>query len=169
MKRILQVLTLIILIHAPWRVMFTVIEAMYLTPGPTRFTTDTTRYWDEMYLEARLVGMGWEVGYQKDLDILGTKVLGLTNPRTHQIWIDADLPWNARYAVLAHEGGHTLQPVWVNNDQAEAFAELVAMLVARDGIREHARYLATHKTDTFLIALIEWPAIYHAAAALEDR
>lgn len=169
-KRVaLLLLSTFIAFHAPWRVMALVVEAEFMKPGPVRFTQTTDHYWDCAYLERRLSNIGYSVAYRPNLRALGGPVYGYTNSHTHEIVVDANLSWDARYAVLAHEAGHVLQPWWLDGGQPEVFAEMVSTIMSRDGIREHARYLADQKLDVLVVALAEWPAAYHAAAALEDR
>lgn len=92
----------------------------------------------------------------------------MTNLHTHTVKVSEALHWNARFAVLAHEGGHIMARGYLNRAQHEAFAESVAALVARDGLREHARYLAEYRIDAILTMLVHWRAIYRAAGVLED-
>lgn len=168
-KTLLALLTLLILAHAPWRLMALVSETLVLSPTQLRFSQANDKYWDAIDLEVRLIGLGYEVGYHRGLELQGQAAYGLTSVGAHTVSVDADLHWNARYAVLAHEAGHILEPIWCSTRQGEAFAEMVSALVSHDGLREHARYLASMKVDVLMMALTEWPAIYHAAATLEDR
>jgi hypothetical protein len=154
---------------APWRVMTFAPEVLIMHPGHVRGDKGTNRYWEALSLEAKLETMNWSVTYASDIKVDGREAYGVTDFEKHAITIDADLSWNQRLAVLAHEAGHTMQPGWVTARQSEAFAETVAMLVSHDGYREHARYLAQHKMDTLFMLFVEWPAMYHAAAVLEDR
>lgn len=169
MRTLLAVLSVVILLHAPWRLAALVCEAEVMHPGRVRMEQGNDGYWHAIELETRLIGVGFSVAYVKGLSYAGQEVYGLTEIAQHKISVDADLSWDARYAVLAHEGGHVLQPIWLDGREPEAFAEMVAMLVAHDGIREHARYLAGLKSEVLVVALSEWQAIYHAAAVLEDR
>jgi hypothetical protein len=168
-KALLAFLTLAILMHAPWRLAALVAETMVAHPGLTRVSDGNDKYWDVMALEARLVDLGWELKYEKHINIWGHEVYGLTNPEEHIIYVDADLSWNARFAVLAHEGGHVLQRGWYNRAEGDAFAEAVAALVAHDGLREHARYLSSFKMSAVWVMVTDWRAIYRAAGVLEDR
>lgn len=171
MKRgVLAFLILMIFAHAPWKLMALAAETLVLHPGATRVSHENDQYWETMALYSRLTGMGWRVTVADELvSPDGMPAYGLTNTGTHEIEIDQTLSWNARYAVLAHEGGHTFQPSYATRAQGEVFAEAVATLVCHDGIREHARYLSLYKTDTLLVLLTESSAIYHAAAVLEDE
>jgi hypothetical protein len=167
-KLVLAFLALMILAHAPWRLLAVAAEAEVMSPGLTRMPQTSTHYWDELALEARLVDLSWEVGYQPHLNVDGIAVYGVTIPSHHAIFIEEGLSWDARYAVLAHEGGHTLQPGWLSERQDEVFAEMVAAVVS-GGVREHARYLSSSKVDVIVVLVTEWPAIYSAAAVLENR
>ena len=173
-KALLLFLFLTIALHAPWRLLALGAETLVVSPGLTRVSHGDDKYWDALALEARLVDLGYQVSYHKDLRaVVGfmqtIPVYGLTDGEEHTIQVDEDLHWNARFAVLAHEGGHVFQRSWLNREQEETFAEAVAMLVSHDGIREHARYLSSHRVEAILTMLVEWRAIYRAAAVLEDR
>ncbi len=111
--------------------------------------------------------MGYSVGFGPNLELDGAKAYGITDTVNHLILIDRSLSWDARFSVLAHEGGHVLEPGWSSTAQGECFAEMVSTLVAHDGLREHARYLARFKVEAIVMLLTEWPAIYNAAAVLE--
>lgn len=168
--RVQQVLLLaLVLIQAPWRVMTLATEVLLMSPGHIRSDIGTNRYWDALSLEAKLDSLNYVVLYTPDLHLEEQKAFGVTDPTAHTIQVEASLQWNARLAVLAHEAGHTMQPGWVTGHQAEAFAETVAMLISHDGYREHARYLTSHKMEALFMMAVEWPAMYNAAAVLEDR
>jgi hypothetical protein len=170
MKHILAgALALLVILYTPFRLVAVTTEAIFMHPGDTHMSQDTDRYWDVLELEARLVGMSWAVGYEAPLSFMGQSAYGLTNTGEHTIRVDANLRWNARLAVLAHEGGHTLEPWWCDRDQGEVFAEMVATLVAKDGFREHARYLSRTKGTAVMMLILEWQSVYHAAAVLEDQ
>lgn len=168
-RRLGMYLLILAALHAPWRVMVLATEVLMMSPGLVRTDAGSSRYWEALSLESRLEMLNYSVTYATGLEVDGNVVYGTTDMTHHAIVIDAALSWNARLAVLAHEGGHTLQPGWVSTRQAEAFAETVAMLISHDGYREHARYLAVHKMDALFMMLVEWPAMYHAASVLEDR
>lgn len=167
-KRILLALALVIAISAPWRLIGLGAEIFMVRPNAAYFTQDDSSYWQALELETRLHGLGWDVGYRPNISMGGQPVYGLTNTREHAILVDADLHWTARYRVLAHEAGHTLQPIWVDNVQADCFAEAVAAVVVRQGLREHARFMAGARWTCVGLMLAESSAIYHAAALLED-
>jgi hypothetical protein len=170
MKRgLLIILLTFIAFHAPWRLAALVAETLSLHPGETRFSQTDDQYWEAMQLEGRVIALGYRVGYVNGIVVNGFPAYGVTDNRQHLVEVDASLHWNARFAVLAHEAGHVVEPIWVHGQSAEVFAEMVAALVARDGLREHARWLSDSKGEVLLMALTEWPAIYHAAALLEDR
>jgi hypothetical protein len=164
-KTVLAVLLSLIVLNFPWRLGVLAVETLCLRPGLTHVVQGTNRYWDVRDLEGRLNGLGWSVGFTR----VEEDIYGKTVPMFHVIVIDEQLSWNARLGILAHEAGHTHQPAWLNDEQGEVFAEAVALLYAHDGIREHARYLSKFKGTTLMLLLTEWPAIYHAAATLEDR
>lgn len=163
---VLTLLLAFIAEHAPWRLAVLYARTLVTSRGYPRTSDSQSRYWDAHTLEARLVGMGWQVTYEPDL--LERGVYGYTNLDDRTIHIERSLSWNTRLAVLAHEGAHTLEPGRLSRAQAEVFAECVAALVARDGYAEHARYLATLKADFVTEALVDWQAIYRAAAILSD-
>ena len=162
-------LLFVLALHAPWRLMGLAAEVLVMSPGPTRVRDGGERYWDALSLEGKIASLNYSVRYQKGLSLMGVPLYGLTNTEEHSVVIEAGLSWNARYAVLAHEAGHTLQPGWSDRAQGEAFAEGVAFLVSKDGCREHARYLSSIRGEALFMLLVEWPSIYHAAAVLEDR
>lgn len=168
-KFILTLLLLFVASHAPWRLAGLVIETFTTSHGAVRMTHDDSGYWNALDLEERLMALGWSVEYRKDLNYAGNKAFGLTIPDEHKIYIEEGLHWSDRFAVLAHEAGHTLEPDWVNRPEAESFAEAVALLVTHDSIREHARYLTSIKWTLLMMSIVEWRAMYHAAAVLEDR
>lgn len=170
MKRILLALLLaFVLEHAPLRLIALVAQTFVVSPGAVQLTDSNEGYWKAVGLEARLAPLGWDVEFRSKLESNGSTLYGATIPSEHEILIDADLHWSARFAVLAHEAGHTMQPWWLRKEQGECFAEAVATLMSGDGIREHARYLAPLKWTCAEIVISEWRAIYHAAAVLEDR
>jgi hypothetical protein len=169
LKRVLLIIFLIAALHAPWRLWALVAESFILQPGLTRTAQDDSKYWDVKALEFRLKGLGWHIEYAEALSYNGQEAYGVTIPADHKIFIESGLHWTPRYAVLMHEGGHTLQPWWLTTmAQSECFAESVAMLASHDGVREHARYLARYKLDLLLLTITEWPAIYRAAALLSE-
>ena len=160
MKRtLLTVLAVLILAHAPWRLAELLCVVPFVSVTDLRTSDHNDRYWDVQDLEARLRALGWTVQYTS----LGPAIYGQTDTFSRNVWISQTLGWNARLATLAHEAGHTRQPEWVTHTQGEAYAEMVAALIAPDGIREHARYLARMRGDTFLMAVTEWRSIYRTA------
>lgn len=167
-ERVLAALLLVIALAAPWRLIGLGATLFMVRPYSAHFTTDDARYWDALELETRLHGLGWDVGYRPNLQAGGQGAYGLTFPHEHAVYVDSDLHWTARYRVLAHEAGHTLQPIWVQGAEADCFAEAVAALVVRDGLREHARFMAGARWTCVGILIAEAGAIYHAAALLED-
>lgn len=169
MKRLLALLlTLFIVLHAPWRLMGLGVEMFALHPGAPHFDMSATHYWDAAQLEDRLMALGWSVRYLPNINVYGQPAYGVTVSNEHAIAVDVALGWDARYAVLAHEAGHTQQPYWVNAIEGDCFAESVAALVAHDGLREHARYLASRRWTCAMVLVAEWRAIYHAASTLTD-
>ncbi len=132
----------------PFRLLALSAELPFVRPGTTRLATTDGRYWDVLALEGRLMALGYTVGYAPGLRVEGVEALGLTN-------------------TVTHEGGHVLAPAWVSTGH-ECFAEGVAMLVAHDGVRNHARYLAAIPWTCIGIYLTEFPSLYAAAAILSD-
>jgi hypothetical protein len=169
MKTLLTILLTLCVVFLPWRLIATGAELAAVTIGHTQWTTADDDYWRALGLQLRIESLGYSVTYAEDLQYGGQKAYGLTIPSMHQVFIDSSLHWNARYAVLAHEGGHILQPVWVDGEQGEVFAESVAILVTGGPLREHARYLAIRPFTFLTLSLMEWRAMYHAAAVLSDR
>lgn len=165
-RAVLYTLLLVLAYQLPWRLLGLVAETLVMRPGITRMTAGHERYWDARDLQTRLEELGWTVKYEPGLSVYGTPAYGVTTPAERLIEIDAELGWDGRLATLAHEGGHVFQPVWLSPREREAFAECVALLVARDGPREHARYLASAKWELVLVTLGEWPRIYRAAEVL---
>jgi hypothetical protein len=141
-------------------------ELFFVSPGMTRTRTGNEDYWRCRDLENRLSRFGYDVEYISGLVETGN-MYGVTLTDKKDIKVDTSLSWNMRLSVLAHEAGHVLEPVGLTMPQGEAFAEGVALLVARDGVREHARYLAHNKVESTLVLLSYWPEIYKAASALE--
>lgn len=169
MKRALLTLLLaFIVVSAPWRLMALSTQLFVVHPGLVRVATTDVHYWDALALEARLEGMGWSVTYAPSLVFNGTPAYGLTNPMLHAITVDSALHWDARYAVLAHEAGHTLEPTWVSRTEGDCFAEGVAALVVGDPLREHARYMSPTPWQCSMFFVVEWPRVYRAAAVFVD-
>ena len=169
-KVVLALLLAFIIEHTPWTLLALLSESMVLRPGLTKVVKGTDHYWECRALDLRLTGLGWTVSYVSHLRNGLEEVYGLTNLANHTIQVDADLEWNARYAILAHEGGHALMSVyeWGDEGDAEAFAEAIGALVAGDGIREHARYLSTRKLNLLNITVLKADRIYRAAAMLQE-
>lgn len=166
-KRAIAAMLLIVALSAPWKLMVVATEAMFLTPGYSRVNSPgTNQYWDALALQSRLDSLGWDVSYSSELIDKG--MYGLTTPAEHTVQIEESLTWNGRYNILAHEGGHTIQPSWVRpGPQSEIFAESVAALMSKDGLIEHARYLSRFRQEIPTLVYM-WPSIYHAAAVLQD-
>jgi len=176
MKRaVLAVLLAIIVAHAPWRLMHLAAQTVVMHKGKLHLKAGTDRYWDAMGMESRIMGLRYAVRYEHDPRIQECvvckpkRVYGYTDYDEHLVVVDEALSWNERFDVLSHEAGHILQPLWLEDDQQDVFAEAVAYLVVGDSVIEHARYLSMMKVDTLLVLTTEWRAIYHAAAVLEDR
>lgn len=164
----LGVLLAFLWVALPFRLLVLGAETFLVHPGNAHFSQSDARYWQALELEARLLALGWRVTYARHLTLGGEEAYGVTMPDNHAVVIEERLHWSARAAVLAHEAGHTVQPSWVSHTEGECFAEAVATLVVRDGIRDHARYLATARWTCLGMLLAEFPAIYHAAALLTD-
>ncbi len=153
---------------APWRLAALGAEVLIVRQGQARTDPGNGKYWLAQDLEARLNALGWRIDYVTPLRMRGEAAYGITIPAEHAILIESSLAWNARYAALAHEAGHATQPAWIGEIDAEFFAESVAALVAGDGPREHARWLAGHRADCVLFLLTQWRPVYDAAALLGD-
>lgn len=169
MRKVLLALLVVVALHAPWRLAFLVGEAVIMKPALTRIDQGHDRYWDTLALQMRMDALGWEVEYQPEVSYMGRQAYGLTVRHENKIYIDGTLGWNQRFFILAHEAGHVMEPAWTSGDDSEVFAEMVAALVSRNGLREHARFLARTKVDTVALFLTAWPSVYRAAAVLEDR
>lgn len=152
----------------PFRLIALSGEMFLVRPGGPHLVQGSTRYWDAINLEARLEGNGWSVTYAPNLSYHGQRAYGLTIPSEHAVIVDADLSWDGRYAILAHEGGHTLQPIWAGTQEGDCFAEGVATVLLGDGIRDHARFLGGVRWTCLGVFLVEHRAIYRAAAVLND-
>lgn len=168
-KRLLALLlTLYIVLMAPWRLLVLAAETFAVRPGAPHFTTDDSRFWQAIRLEERLLSMGWSVRYPTQIQFMGQEAYGVTSPGEHVIVVESALHWSARAAVLAHEAGHTVQPIWVSRVEGDCFAESVATLIMHDGYRDHARFLASARWTCLGLMLAEYPAIYRAADLLTD-
>jgi hypothetical protein len=159
--------------QAPWRLMVLAGETLVVHPGLTRVKDGVDKYWDCLNLEHRLMRDAYSVTYAPGAVVslvgnMGESLYGLTDPQARFIMIADELRWNERLAVLAHEGGHTLEPGGLSMSQGEAFAESVAMLVSHDGFREHARYLSSIRLTAIVTMIAYWPEIYRAADHLEN-
>lgn len=167
MKKILLVLLIgFVAEHAPYRLAAVTTQALVMPAGYIRIRGGTDRYWDVLNLELRLARLGWKVEYVSGLRDQG--MYGLTQHASRLIRVDAGLSWNDRLSVLAHEGGHALQPGQLSPGQSEVFAESVAVLVVGGRHREHARYLAMWRADLGAAA-VYWREIYRVAAILQGR
>lgn len=169
-KMVLALLLAYIMASTPWRLLALLGETMVVRPGLTHIAKGSDQYWDVRSLELRLVGLGWQVVYTPHLTNGRQEVYGVTDLLSHTIQVDAALEWNARYMVLAHEGGHALMSIdeWASDADAEAFAEAVSVLVYHDGLREHARYMANHKMALLNAIVMKTGRIYRAAAMLQE-
>lgn len=167
-KGLLAFLAAFILFNAPWRLATLYVDVLLMPSGFTRISNTDSRYWEVQDLQLRLERSGWTVIYKDGLSA-NSGLLGMTTSDERTIYIDSSMHWDARYAVLAHEAGHTMQPFRLTSNQGEAFAESVAMLISHDGYREHARYLSALKTDFLVEAVADWRAIYRTAAFFEGR
>ena len=165
-KLLLGILLTIIALQAPWRLAALFVETLLVTPGWARMDSGQEQYWATRDLQVRLDARGWTVNYESNLALDSSPAYGTTDRATRTIAIDASLSWNARRLVIAHEAGHILQPAWLNHNQAEAFAGAVAGLVSHQ-TRESARYLSKFRADSLLVMIVEWRAIYRAAAVWE--
>lgn len=167
MKRLLITLIAVLTLIAPWRLLTLGTEALVMRAGNVRTSPGTDKYWLVQDLEVRLRRFGWKVTYVKGL-MDNANAFGMTIPDDRSILVDESLSWNERYSVLLHEAGHTQQPFRMTQEQAEVFAESVAALMADDGLREHARYLAGLKPNVVPTLAVLWPDVYRAAANLTE-
>lgn len=166
MRSLLAALVLFVLASAPYRLIALVATSFVVTPGYTQVANTNDDYWHAMNLAGRLGSMGWTVSYVDNLSLMfHQEIYGATVPAAHTIYIEGTLSWDARYAILAHEGGHVLQKAWMDVDGGECFAESVASLMS-GRLREHARYVSTSRWSCAALVAADWPAIYHAAATL---
>jgi hypothetical protein len=140
-------------------------DVLAVQAGPLQLKTDDDQYWKVVRLEAKMRWLGYETSYEPDLNYMGSKVYGLTNTNDHHIYVEGNLHWNDRYAVLAHEAGHVLQPGYLDRSEADIFAETVSVLVAGN-YRESARWLATSRGTYLFTTLGEWRLEYAAAEFL---
>lgn len=166
-KVLAAVLVVFVAVHAPWRLAVTMGEAEGMKPGGLHLTTRDDAYWRAKALEMRLQALGFTVQYAPNLEYGNQKAYGLTNTQTREIFVDETLHWNDRYAVLAHEGGHVFQPLWLGPQEADVFAELVSAVVTGES-REAARWLSGAKLEVLVVGIACWPEIYHAAAVLSE-
>ena len=166
-KVLIGVFVALIIAHAPWRVATTVAEAEWMKPAAMHLTKRNDAYWKALALEARLTALGYSVRYAPNLNYMGQQAYGLTDRQTREILVDETLHWNDRYAVLAHEGGHVLQPGWLGSREADVFAEMVSAVMTGES-REAARWLSGAKLDVLVVGVACWPEIYHAAAVLSE-
>lgn len=167
-RLILFLLLAYIVANAPWRLLVLAAETFAVRPGPPHFTTDDSRFWQAIALEGRLMSMGWQVQYPHQIMFGSTPAYGMTSPDQHLVVVESALHWSARAAVLAHEAGHTVEPIWVSRVEGDCFAESVATLIMHDGYRDHARFMASARWTCLGLMLAEFPAIYHAADLLTD-
>jgi hypothetical protein len=174
-KYILASILALVLCFVPWRLYALLGETFFVHPGLTRTVETNKRYWDVAILQERIEELGYPVKYTPGLTVQINMfqmmpVYGVTRKNNGNVSIEVEegLSWDARYAVLAHEGGHIFQSEIYSGAEGEAFAEAVAMLVSHDGIREHARYLSNKKWALFTIIALDSDKIYRAAAVLQE-
>jgi len=174
-KYVLAGILAVVLSFVPWRLYALLGETFFVHPGLTRTVETNQRYWDAAILQERIEELGYPVKYTKGLTVQVNMfqmmpVYGVTRKDDGKvsIGVEAGLSWDARYAILAHEGGHIFQSEMYSGSEGEAFAEAVAMLVSHDGIREHARYLSNKKLALFTVIALDSARIYRAAAVLQE-
>ena len=163
---VLALLLSFIITYTPWRLVALTYYVMTTPATMVQVPSDHDRYWDAIYLAHRLEQFGWTVTYVPVKDTHGFDAYGLTFFQNRAVVVEEALSWTARYAVLAHEGGHTMQPASLTGQQKEVFAEIVAALVTRTHLREHARYLARTRGDYLLVVITEWQRLYRVATIL---
>ena len=160
----LSVLLTICAVNAPWRLSVLAIETLVMRPGHLRTprADENDNYWRARDLESRLTHLGWTVQYEPD----SPYYYGITRFQNRSITINESLSWDGKFAILAHEGAHALQPARLTQEQSEIFAESVAALVVGPRVRESARYLAGLKGDILTMG-VYWQEIYRVAGILE--
>lgn len=163
---VLGVLLTFLWVVTPFRLLALSTTMFFVHPSPPHFSADDNGYWQALELERRLMGMGWQVQYPAQ--VMGGMAYGATDPDRHLVLVEESLHWSARAAVLAHEAGHTVEPTWVGRVEGDCFAESVATLITDAGYWDHARFMASARWTCLGVILTEFPAIYHAAALLQD-
>lgn len=161
-RTVLAVLATFVMFYTPWRLMALVGATLVAPPTEQRLSSKNGRYWDVQDLQNRLKALGWDVEYVD----LPEGYLGVTSVDERKISVSTELSWNGRLAVLAHEAGHTRQPEWSTHNEGEAFAEAVSVLIDRDDLWSHARYLARMRMDSILTIIGEWRRIERTANLL---
>lgn len=176
MKKVIALLlALYIALYTPWKLCALMTETFFVSPGLTRTVQTQAHYWEVALLQERIAELGYPVTFTKDLSVPtmfgAMPVYGLTMKGDGKvsIQVEAGLSWDARYAVLAHEGAHIFQSERYTESEGEAFAEAVATLMSHDGLREHARYLAGKKLALFTILMLDSAKVYRAAAVLTEN
>lgn len=176
MKKVIALLlALYIALYTPWKLCALMGETFFVSPGLTRVVQTHNRYWDVAMLKERIEAMGYSVRFTKGLTMPSMfqtiPVYGLTEKGSGaaHIQVEEGLSWDMRYDVLAHEGGHIFQSERYSEEESEAFAEAVATIVTHNGLREHARYLASHKLALFTILVLDSAKVYRAAAVLTEN
>lgn len=166
--------TLVVSILLAWLWALTPVRLLLLSadsflhhPGMTRVETGNDAYWKVLDLSMRMGALGWDVGFEHPLDLNGLIIYGVTDPTRHTIRVDSALSWDARYAVLAHEAGHTLAPPGLSYPEHECFAEAVAYVYVGDRATEHGRYLSSSRWTCLGLYLSDSSSIYAAVALLK--
>ena len=89
---------------------------------------------------------------------------GIATSHPRIIGLSPKLTPAQRYEVLAHEAAHVLQPEGLTVEEAEVFAEAVALLVTENDSRPYAKYLSWRGARSGLHVLktyrreIQWAA-----------
>lgn len=146
----------------PWRIMRLGVGAAFAQPQQYQTSQGSGSYWQEQLLEAKLLEAGYVVTYAP---ILREGALGRTIYQEHTIQLERSLSWDDKYAVLGHEAGHALSPLYLRGGGAEAevFADAVSVLICRCGHGNAARYLASAR-GSLPTLFWYWPDIYRVAA-----
>lgn len=127
-------------------------------------------YWQTRRLQDILTGLGATVTYTK----APPDQYGVTMYEGRTIMISEDLPWNARFEVLAHEAGHLLSPPALKGGPgAEIFAEgVAAVLCTRVGdegfIYRSAKWVAGGKGNLDVLHIYR-AEIYRVADFIDPR
>ena len=128
----------------------------------TRIADGVDRYHEAKNVERVIIGvLGYRMEYWPQVHLDGD-AMGETWLDQRLIVVREDLSWNRRLAVLAHEGGHALEPWSLRGADAEVFADAVAYVVTQGPRSAYAAHIAMYKGSIHIIvdfdAEIRWAA-----------